>query len=58
VGGLTAAAMMVAALATFAAIPVLARKRCYDRRPRITEILPTSDTGEGAPVAVELAPEP
>ncbi len=35
VGGLTAAAMMVAALATFVAIPVLARKRAYDARPRI-----------------------
>jgi len=43
VGGLTAAAMMVAALATFAAIPVLARKRAYDARPRIAEILPSSD---------------
>jgi uncharacterized protein len=49
VGGLTAAAMMVAALATFAAIPVLARKRCYDTRPRIAEILPSSDTAEGTP---------
>ena len=39
VGGLTAAAMMAAALATFAAVPVLARRRAYDARPRIAEIL-------------------
>jgi predicted RND superfamily exporter protein len=51
VGGLTAAAMIVAGLATFAAIPVFARKRCYDERPRITEILPSSDVAEG-----QLAP--
>ncbi len=55
VGGLTAAAMMVAALATFAAIPVLARKRAYDARPRIAEILPSSDT---APAPVTHAAEP
>jgi predicted RND superfamily exporter protein len=47
VGGLTAAAMMVAALATFAAIPLLARKRCYDQRPRIAELLTSSDEAEG-----------
>ena len=47
VGGLTAAAMMVAALATFATISVFARKRAYDKRPRIAEILPASDA-EGA----------
>ena len=49
VGGLTAAAMMVAALATFAAVPVLARKRAYDTRPRIAELLPSSDEAEGVP---------
>ena len=48
VGGLTAAAMMVAALATFVTIPVLARKRAYDHRPRIAELLPSSDEAEGA----------
>jgi hypothetical protein len=47
VGGLTAAAMMVAALVTFATISVFARKRAYDARPRIAEILPASDA-EGA----------
>jgi hypothetical protein len=44
VGGLTAAAMVVAALCTFAAIPVLARKSCYDTRPRIAGITPPSDS--------------
>jgi predicted RND superfamily exporter protein len=53
VGGLTAAAMIVAALATFAAIPVLARKRAYDTRPRIAEILPASDAALG-----DAAPDP
>ena len=48
VGGLTAAAMMVAALATFAAIPVLARKRAYDARPRIAEILPAATPSSSA----------
>jgi len=42
VGGLTAAAMMTAALATFVAVPVLARKRAYDARPRIAEIVSSS----------------
>jgi uncharacterized protein len=55
VGGLTAAAMMVAALATFAAIPVLARKRAYDTRPRIAEILPASDAALGD---LDAAPSP
>jgi predicted RND superfamily exporter protein len=54
VGGLTAAAMMVAALATFAAVPVLARKRGYDSRPRIAELLPSSDAAEGG--ALPLRP--
>jgi hypothetical protein len=48
VGGLTATAMMAAALATFAAIPLLARKRSYDARPRIAEILPSSEAAEGS----------
>ncbi len=43
VGGLTAAAMMVAALVTFATICAFARKRAYDQRPRIAEILPAAD---------------
>jgi hypothetical protein len=47
VGGLTAAAMMAAGLATFVAIPAFARRRCYDERPRISEILPSSDAAEG-----------
>jgi uncharacterized protein len=49
VGGLTATAMMAAALATFATISALARKRAYDTRPRIEEILPSSDAAEGEP---------
>jgi predicted RND superfamily exporter protein len=50
VGGLTAAAMMAAALATFVAVPVLARKRTYDARPRIAEIVSSSpDFAEPAP---------
>ncbi|APR76306.1 membrane protein [Minicystis rosea] len=48
VGMLTAVAMMAAALATFAAIAAFARRRSYDDRPRITEILPSSDAAEGA----------
>lgn len=55
VGGLTAAAMMVAALATFATISVFARKRAYDQRPRIDEILPASDA-EGAADLVSIGP--
>ena len=47
VGMLTAVAMMAAALATFAAIAAFARRRSYDDRPRITEILPSSDAAEG-----------
>lgn len=47
VGGLTAAAMMAAALATFVAIPAFARRRSYDARPRIAEILRPSDMAEG-----------
>lgn len=49
VGGLTAAAMMAAALATFVAVPVLARKRRYDERPQIAEILPSPDPGTADP---------
>jgi predicted RND superfamily exporter protein len=55
VGGLTAAAMMVAALATFAAIPAFARKRAYDKRPRITEILQSQG---GAPPLDEPVSSP
>lgn len=59
VGGLTAAAMMAAALATFATIAVFARKRAYDSRPRIAEILPSSDGAYGAPPGPsEGAPSP
>jgi len=58
VGGLTAAAMMVAALATFVAIPVLARKRAYDARPRIAELLSSSHEAEGAPVTNAPPPVP
>lgn len=47
-GGLTATAMMVAALTTFAAIPVLARRRAYDQRPRIEGVVPPSDEGAAA----------
>ncbi len=52
VGGLTAAAMVVAALCTFAAIPVLARKSCYDPRPRIAGITPPSDSTDAEPGAL------
>jgi hypothetical protein len=55
VGGLTAAAMMAAALATFVAIPAFARRRSYDGRTRITEILPSSDVAEGEPAATAEA---
>ena len=48
VGGLTAAAMMAAALATFVVVPALARKRSYDTRPAIAEILSSSDAAESA----------
>ncbi len=59
VGGLTAAAMMVAALATFAAIPALSRKRAYDARPRIAELLPAEAAAErGRPAADRAAPSP
>jgi uncharacterized protein len=58
VGGLTAAAMMAAALATFVAIPVLARKRAYDARPRIAEILSSSAAAETSPNLPEPAPPP
>jgi hypothetical protein len=34
---------------------VLARKRCYDARPRIAEILSSSDAAESAP---DAAPAP
>jgi predicted RND superfamily exporter protein len=50
VGGLTATAMLAAALATFAAVPVLARKRRYDERPRIAEILPSPDPATPDPL--------
>jgi hypothetical protein len=56
VGGLTAAAMMAAALATFVAVPVLARRRTYDARPRIAELLSSSDEAEGAPAPVSTPP--
>jgi hypothetical protein len=49
--------MMAAALATFVAVPVLARKRAYDARQRIAELLPSSDEAEGAP-AVAPVPTP
>jgi uncharacterized protein len=43
VGGLTAAAMIAAAMATFAVIPVLARRLKYDDRPRIHGVDPSSN---------------
>ncbi len=43
VGGLTAAAMLVAALATFLAIPVLARKRRYRNAPASQDELDCSE---------------
>lgn len=59
VGALTAAAMMAAALATFAAVAAFARKRAYDPRPRIAEILPSSDPADGEPaLTAEPSPSP
>jgi uncharacterized protein len=43
VGGLTAAAMLVAALATFLAIPVLARKKRYRKHNRVPNLNQTSE---------------
>ena len=43
VGGLTAAAMVVAALATFLVMPALARKHRYTRPARIPDAIPASD---------------
>jgi uncharacterized protein len=43
VGGLTAAAMVVAALATFLVMPALARKHQYTRPARIPDAIPASD---------------
>jgi predicted RND superfamily exporter protein len=57
VGALTAVAMTAAAFATFAAIAAFARRRSYDDRPRISEILPSSDGAEGELFAAELAPK-
>jgi predicted RND superfamily exporter protein len=48
VGSLTAAAMIAAGLATFAVIPVFARRLRYDNRPRIAGIVPVQET-ERAP---------
>jgi uncharacterized protein len=45
VGGLTAAAMMIAALTTFVAIPALARARSYRSGEAATLALPSSDLG-------------
>ena len=54
--------MMAAALATFVAVPVLARKRAYDARPSITEILSSSpDVAEpalGADTGATPSPAP
>ncbi len=58
VGGLTATAMMVAAFATFAAIPVLARRLAYDHRPRIEGLVPPSDVGAAVLGPSELTDEP
>jgi len=52
VGGLTAAAMIVAALATFLAIPVLARKRRY-RRP--AEEIETEETSHTIDTVLKLS---
>ena len=43
VGGLTAAAMIVAALATFLAIPVLAQRKRYRQSAYVIEGLSTSE---------------
>jgi hypothetical protein len=47
VGALTAVAMTAAAFVTFATVAAFARRRSYDERPRISEILPSSDAAEG-----------
>ncbi len=52
VGGLTAAAMLTAALATFVALPVLARRRSYVTPTplgRIEPVLTSSDAPEATP---------
>jgi hypothetical protein len=50
VGSLTAAAMIVAALATFICIPVLARKRIYRQQAYVLEENAVERrAGEGAP---------
>jgi hypothetical protein len=46
VGGLTAAAMITAALGTFLIVPALARKRSYRKLPRISEVGSTSETAD------------
>lgn len=58
VGALTAVAMTAAAFATFAGIAAFARKRCYDDRPRINEILPSSDAAEGGSLSALDDDEP
>jgi hypothetical protein len=51
VGSLTATAMIVAALATFLCIPVLARKRFYRQQAYLAEEQGIERrAGEGAPV--------
>jgi hypothetical protein len=50
VGGLTAAAMVLSAFATFLIVPAFARKHRYGRPPRMPDALVTSDASE-APAA-------
>lgn len=53
VGGLTAAAMLTAALATFVAIPALARKLRYKAPPRIDEA-PPAEGAAGATLHIHI----
>ena len=54
VGGLTAAAMLVAAAATFLAVPVLARRLQYRRTPSPSGEADEEDSVEVVPKRVEL----
>jgi len=57
VGGLTAAAMITAALATFIAIPVLARRLRYTRLSEAAEVLETSEAARAVLVEAEPVEE-
>lgn len=63
VGGLTAAAMVLSAFATFLIVPAFASKRRYGRPPRMPDPLRPSDTAEapaadGVNIGASMAPTP